>query len=247
MKRKYLKRLVVATLVSFIASGSVPFSTMANTLETPIFANESSPTNETMNIQSSEIDIYYILDALSNADLGKEFSFFPLEEVDENLQSFDSRSNLFEFDTVEEAIEFFRVLSRAMEHSDNATYVDPYDPYIERLMYYINRSSGNDIASGMAQGGAWSLWTVYNRHISYTYSRSASGLKTINNITNSWPTAMIQIAATWTHQFGGSISQPGHHTQGRVTAHGTWTFGIAVGGTQIGSSTNAIWTLSTNT
>jgi len=87
--------------------------------------------------------------------------------------------------------------------------------------------------------------TVYNRHISYSYSRNASGFKTVNSVTDSWPTAMIQIAATWTHRNGNVQSQPRVGGRwGSVSASGTWLFGIAVGGVQIGSTVNETWTLS---
>lgn len=236
--KTYLKKLAVATLVSFMAIGSVPSPIIAKTLETPISDGESSQTSKTMNVQSPESDIDYILDTLSNADLDREFSFFPLEEVDKNLQPFNSRSSLIKFDTVEEAIEFFKVLSRDMNHAHSVVYADLYDSNSKEL-FPVRDSTG--ISSVMAQGGAWSLWTVYNRNVSYTFNRNNAGLKTVTGVVDSWPTAMVQVAASWTHRHGNIQVQPGQSSFGRISATGTWLFGIEVGGFQIGSTTNDTW------
>jgi len=149
-KRSKLKRTAVAFLAGLMAVEAVSFPTMANTLETPTFANESSPISEI-------VDVDYILDALSNANLSKEFNFFPLEETDRNLRRFDSRSNLLEFDTVEEAIEFFKELSRVMEYPKSITYIDSYDSHTDELMSFMNRINRTGTASGMVEGGAWTL------------------------------------------------------------------------------------------
>lgn len=91
-----------------------------------------------MNIQLSEVDIKYILHAISDTDIDRECSFFSLEKIDKNLQTINSISSLIKFDTVKEAIEFFKVLSKDMNHAESIIYTDIYDFNCNELIPFRN-------------------------------------------------------------------------------------------------------------
>jgi len=184
----------------------------------------------TISIKASELTADYVLEALSAFDFGREFEFFLLEE-DIYSQPFSGERALLEFDTLEEAKEFFQLFAKSLDYNEIATYI-----------YDINTSAlsrdWNDFVTWWAPQSPILNIAVW-KNLAFNFRASPSGLVTVNEVIGSWETGIS--AASWTHNFGNVVWQPGHHTPARLSAQGTWLISASIAGLQVGSRHNDTW------